>query len=74
MARHAVTVATRMEFFERPQGATAGEVATALGTSRSTVTRRVRDGEATVFDSLTQVSSGQDAELLEERSKEDAAQ
>jgi transposase len=63
-----------MEFFERPQGATAGEVATALGTSRSTVTRRVRDGEATVFDSLTQVSSGQDAELLEERSKEDAAQ
>jgi hypothetical protein len=38
------------------------------------VTRRVRDGEATVFDSLTQVSSGQDAELLEERSKEDAAQ
>lgn len=70
--RQALEVATRMGVFERPQGATAGKVATALGTSRSMLTRRVRGGEATVFDSLTEASSGQDVELLEERSNEDA--
>ena len=57
--RQALEVATQMGFFERPQGATAGEVANALDTSRSTVTRRIRSGESTVFDNLVGSSASQ---------------
>ncbi len=57
--RQALEVATQMGFFERPQGATAGEVADALGTSRSTATRRIRSGESAVFDNLVGSSASQ---------------
>lgn len=50
--RKALEVAVRMGFFARPQGATAADVAKALDTSRSTVTRRIRAGEKAVFSSL----------------------
>ncbi|ERG88463.1 MAG: hypothetical protein J07HX5_00608 [halophilic archaeon J07HX5] len=50
-----------MGFFIRPQGATAGEVADALDTSRSTVTRRIRSGESTVFANLVNASAPQAA-------------
>jgi PAS domain S-box-containing protein len=50
--RKALEVAVRMGFFARPQGATTADVADALDTSRSTVTRRIRAGEKAVFSSL----------------------
>ena len=50
--RKALEVAVKMGFFARPQGATAADVAEALDTSRSTVTRRIRAGEKAVFSSL----------------------
>ncbi|MDR9412608.1 MAG: helix-turn-helix domain-containing protein [Haloferacaceae archaeon] len=50
--RHALETATRLGFFARPQGATAEEVATTLGTSRSTLMRRLRGAEERVFEHL----------------------
>ena len=51
-ADDALETATRLGFFARPQGATAEEVATTLGTSRSTLMRRLRGAEERVFEHL----------------------
>jgi Predicted DNA binding protein len=50
--RQALETATRLGFFARPQGATAEDVAAALGTSRSTLMRRLRGAEERVFEHL----------------------
>lgn len=65
--RQALEVATRMGFFHRPQGATAADVADALDTSRSTVTRRVRAGENAVFESLFTLETDHDDERPDDR-------
>ena len=50
--RQAIETATRMGFFSRPQGATAGDIANALDIGRTTFTRRLKSAETTVFTQL----------------------
>jgi predicted DNA binding protein/PAS domain-containing protein len=65
--REAVEVATRMGFFARPQGATAADVAEAMGVSRSTAMRRVRGGEKAVFESLFSSTVGHRGDQPDDR-------
>ena len=50
--RQAMEAATRMGFFSRPQGATAGDVANTLDIGRTTFTRRLKNAQTTVFNKL----------------------
>jgi predicted DNA binding protein len=55
--REVLRTAHEMGYFERPKGANAGEVAAALGISRSTFTEHLSAAQTKLLDAILETSS-----------------